>query len=90
MKMNKLGELGLITAFFIVSLLPVVFVMIKTDLVIRWQIGYYKCILKLIGFEADIRSTPLAITINRIWGIFMLFVVVSAFIAVVAAYFLSA
>ena len=78
-------DLIVLEIFFLFCFLVGLFLLKKPDFAISKAIGWYKFILKLNGFEAEIRSTAKTLKICRIWNlsiiiIFGLLMVVLPFI----------
>ena len=76
-----------LTSFFFLCFLLTLSAIVRPDLAVDWTIKYYKWTLNLIGLEAEIRSTKKALTLCRVWNIFMFLVFAGAFAAVLTAYF---
>ena len=77
--MSDLTVVGSMFAFFaLIALFPI----LKPDVAARLTAQYFKWSMKILGFECDVRVTPRAVKICRVWNIFMLCVFAVIFLAV--------
>ena len=73
----------IVGAFLSFIALVALFFIIKPEIPVRWTVRYYTGYFKMLGFECDIKPTPRAFTICRIYHVVLFFFIVVGFILIV-------
>jgi len=60
--------------FLFLFLLMTLVSILKPEFMVNLTAKYFRWMMKLYGFEGEIKPTPKAITICRVWNIFMLLI----------------
>ena len=77
-----MGDLTVVGSMFAFFALIALFPILKPDAAVRLSAQYFKWSMKIFGFDCDVRVTPRAVKICRVWNIFMLCVFAATFLAI--------
>jgi hypothetical protein len=77
-----MSNVAIAGVFFSFIALLALFPVLKPNAAARLSAQYFKWSMKIFGFDCDVRVTPRAVKICRVWNIFMLCVFAVAFLAI--------